>query len=122
MDFLEFDSAGNKYTSSTIYQKLPVMLRKEIIKIVGNNYPSLNDIFDNYSQVIRTLEIIKPKYNSQVKHEYSKDKILKWYLLCKISGLILIILVTVVISAKPMHKKLIIIKLFQNLKLDFSSV
>lgn len=33
-----------------------------LIVIVGrNNYPCLNDIFHNYFEIIRTLEIIKPK-------------------------------------------------------------
>lgn len=57
--------------SYTICEKLPVMLRKEIIRIVGNNYPSLNDIFDNYSEVIRTLEIIKPKHLYPLVIEHS---------------------------------------------------
>lgn len=37
------------------------MLKREIFRVVGNNYPSINDIFDNYFKVIKASEIIKPK-------------------------------------------------------------
>lgn len=43
------------------------MLKIEIFRVVGNNYPSINDIFDNYFEVIKTSKIIKPKTYAPIK-------------------------------------------------------
>ena len=40
--------------------------------VVGHNYPSVNDILDNYADVIRTLEITKPKLTKLVKPDRKK--------------------------------------------------
>ena len=59
LDFLEENTPGNKYLGYSIFAKLPNALKKEIIHVVGTNYPSLNQIMDNYADVIKTLVITK---------------------------------------------------------------
>src|SRR6201990_1309503 len=61
-------SAGNSLLSHIVFNKLPIVFKKEIIHRVGNNYPSLNDLFTNYIEVVRTLT----KVSSQ-KHEKPKS-------------------------------------------------
>ena len=68
LDFLEEDTPGNKYLGFVIFNKLPVSLRREIIHLVGSNYPSLNQIFEHYSDVIRTLEITKPSFSNSSRN------------------------------------------------------
>ena len=41
--------------SHFIFEKLPFQLKREIIHKTERNYPTLNDIFENYSEAIRTL-------------------------------------------------------------------
>ena len=54
-DYFEELSAVNKLMSHLIFEKLPSQLKREIIHKTGRNYPSLNDIFESYSEAIRTL-------------------------------------------------------------------
>ena len=47
--------------SHIVLDKLPVSVRREISYRVGNNYPSLKQIFENYNDAIDTLTIAKKK-------------------------------------------------------------
>ena len=55
LDFLKSGSAGLKLLSDIVFQKLPTLLRRELIRKVGNPYPNLIELFDNYHQVIKTI-------------------------------------------------------------------
>ena len=49
------DTAGNKFASHVIFNKLPVSIKRELVRKVGSSYPTLNEIFDNYNDVIKIL-------------------------------------------------------------------
>ena len=55
IDLLADGTAGCMLLSHIIFAKLPVSVRKELIHKVGDNYPSLSQIFDNYREIIKTL-------------------------------------------------------------------
>ena len=55
LDFLSSRSAGNKLMSHIIFSKLPLPIKRELIRIENNNYPSLDTIFSQYQNVIRAL-------------------------------------------------------------------
>ena len=60
VDLLEVGSAGNKLISHIVFNKLPVTVRRELINKLSNNYPTITEIFDNYKEVIKTLNITSP--------------------------------------------------------------
>lgn len=62
LDFLQENSPGNKYLSPVVFSKLHGSFKKELIHHVDTNYPSLSQIFANYSEVIETLV-----YNTESK-------------------------------------------------------
>ena len=55
-DFIESKSA-NLLVSHFVFHKLPVGFKQELVRKLNDNYPSITDIFDNYVEVIRTLNI-----------------------------------------------------------------
>ena len=55
LDYFEKPSVGNKFMSHLIVEKLSSQLKREIIYKTGRNYSTLNDIFESYSEAIRTL-------------------------------------------------------------------
>ena len=59
LDYFEGLSAGNKLRSHLIFEKLSSQLKREIIRKLGRNYPTLNDIFESYSEAIRILLLSK---------------------------------------------------------------
>lgn len=75
LNFLENNTPGNKYVSYTIFSRLPSVLKREIIRIAGTNYPSLMHIFDNYNEVIKTLAITRFKYNTNKEVKCRSDKV-----------------------------------------------
>ena len=65
VDFLEEDSAGFKFLSHIIFNKLPVSVKKELIHRVNDNYPTLNHLFENYRDIIKTLvKVSQPKVSN----------------------------------------------------------
>ena len=66
VDFFTEDSAGNKLIAHIIYSKLPLAFKRELKNILNINYPSIKDVFDNYTQVLRTLEKRHPAKNLKV--------------------------------------------------------
>ncbi|KAL7630818.1 UNVERIFIED_CONTAM: hypothetical protein RMT77_018969 [Armadillidium vulgare] len=58
LNFLEPHSAGNILLSNIIFKKLPRIFKSELIHKLENNYPSLEQIFQNYNDVINTLNIV----------------------------------------------------------------
>ena len=63
-DFLESGTAGHSLISHIIFNKLPVVVKKEFIHVLDKNYPSITEILDNYHRVITTLSktsSVRPK-------------------------------------------------------------
>ena len=63
-DFLE-EKSGSRLVSHIVFSKLPIQFQRELVRRLGNNYPSLKDIFDNYVEVIRTLNLSVDKLSRQ---------------------------------------------------------
>ena len=55
IDLLSEDSGGNKLISHVVFNKLPGLVKRELVNIVKTNYPKIQDIFSNYQAVIRTI-------------------------------------------------------------------
>lgn len=68
MDFFKEDLPGFKLVSHVIFDKLLHILRQEIIHRLGNSYPSLSEVYENYSEVMHTLT-----KNKRPFHVYEKD-------------------------------------------------
>lgn len=76
MDFITSGSSGNRLMSHIIFQKLPNLLKRELVRISNSNYPSLESIFNNYQNLIRTL--IKTSFRKpEVSHTKSKTSSVK---------------------------------------------
>ena len=70
------DSSSLKLVSHIVFSNLPANFRQELARKVNNNYPSLIQIFDNYVDVIRTLNIkISPssKHNESSSSHFAKS-------------------------------------------------
>ena len=61
--------AGNTLVSHIVFNKLPQLFKQELGRKLSNNYSQVQDIFDNYVEVIQTLQFkdkyatFKPKFN-----------------------------------------------------------
>ena len=55
LDFLTVDTAGFCFLSHIIFSKLPKPFQRELVHKVNNNYPTLDDIFSCYNDIIRGL-------------------------------------------------------------------
>ena len=55
VNFFQEGSSGNILMSHMIMNKLPKILVKELINRINNNYPSLEQIFNSYNKVLKTL-------------------------------------------------------------------
>ena len=64
-DFLMPDSPGLDIVSHIVMSKLPLALKRELMHKLETNYPLLNDIFDNYTECIKTLNKLKTKNSSK---------------------------------------------------------
>ena len=51
------DDASNTFVSHIIFEKLPFSFRQELVRKCNDNYPNLDVIFTNYTEVIKTLMI-----------------------------------------------------------------
>ena len=63
IDLLEEETAGNIFVSHLVFNKLPKVVKRELINKTSSNYPTLSDIFINYKQVLKTLSqttVVKP--------------------------------------------------------------
>ena len=57
------DDASKCFVSYIVLTKLPFSFRQELVRKCNDNYPLLQDVFDNYSEVIKTL-LIRQNNNS----------------------------------------------------------
>ena len=65
INVMEEDTAGCKELSHIIFSKLPTSVKRELVHKVDDNYPSLNHIFDNYREIIKTLvRMSQPRVSS----------------------------------------------------------
>ena len=70
IDPLEGGTAGNIFVSHLMFNKLPKVVKRELINKTSSNYPTLNDIFLNYKQVFKTLNqstVAKPIHKDKSK-------------------------------------------------------
>lgn len=51
------EKSANIIVSHIIFAKLPVQFKRELVRKVDNNYPSLNNIFDHHVDVVETLKV-----------------------------------------------------------------
>ena len=74
LDFLS-DGPGNKLLSHIVIKKMPLPFQTELVRKLGSNYPTLNQIFDNYVDIVRILNLRNDKtaYNSTVKPSRGKS-------------------------------------------------
>lgn len=49
---------------------MPTYFKKEIFGVIGNTYPSLGELFDSYSNVLRVMELTNTKVSSTESHNY----------------------------------------------------
>ena len=58
VDLLLPNSSGLKHISHIVFNKLPAILKQELVHKIGSNYPSLTmlkQLFDNYHDLIKTI-------------------------------------------------------------------
>ena len=55
VNLMEEETSGNKLISHIIFDKLPNIFKRELVHKVNSNYPSINQLFDNYQDIIKTL-------------------------------------------------------------------
>ena len=55
VDLLLPNSSGLKLISHIVFNKLPAILKRELVHKIGSNYPSLKELFDNYHDLIKTI-------------------------------------------------------------------
>jgi len=58
-DFMS-DNAGNLLLSHIVFSRLPVLFRQELVRKLGCKYPTLQQILDNYVEIVRLLNMRKP--------------------------------------------------------------
>ena len=68
LDFLVEDSPGYSFMGYLIFSKLDLAFKLELIHRVGNNFPTLNDIFDNCNDVVKVL--LRKNSSSEKKPEF----------------------------------------------------
>ena len=68
IDLLDENTAGNKFVSHLIFHKLPNTIRREFVHKVNTNFPSINQIFENYNDIIKTLS------RTSYKKDFDKTK------------------------------------------------
>ena len=65
IDLMEEGTAGCNLLSHIIFSKLQTSVKRELVHKVDDNYPSLNHIFDNYREIIKTLvKVSQPRVSS----------------------------------------------------------
>ena len=55
LDFFKENSPGFELICHMIFSKLPTIFQRELIWKFDSNYPEINQIFDGYNKVLKTL-------------------------------------------------------------------
>ena len=61
-DFVD-NEPSNILVSHIIFKKLPFAFQQELVRKIDNNYPKITEVFDNYVDVIKTLNLRKPRFD-----------------------------------------------------------
>lgn len=61
VDFFEVGSAGNRFLSHIVCDKLPSSFLRELKIVSGQEYPTLDEIFELYATVLKTMERFRRK-------------------------------------------------------------
>ena len=64
------DDSNNRLVSHIVFSKLPQLFKQEIVRKLNNNYPSISEIFDNYADVIKTINMNQSKVYELKKPEF----------------------------------------------------
>jgi len=81
-DFLT-DKAGNLLISHIVFSKLPMPFRQELVRKTNNNFPSVQDIFNNYVEIVRILNLRQTKspinvqtpVAAETRHDFSSRNV-----------------------------------------------
>ncbi len=65
INFLEENSSGALFVSHIIYNNLPNTFKRELVHKIDSNYPTLSQIFENYSQIIKTINNTSRNFDSK---------------------------------------------------------
>ena len=73
------DEPSMKFVSHVVFNQLPLPFKQELVRKVDNNYPTVIQLFDNYVEIVRTLNLRQNnKFSSfdvpNVKSDSSKFK------------------------------------------------
>ena len=49
--------AANKIISHLVFHKLSPSFQQELVRKLNSSFPTINDILDNYVEIIRTLSL-----------------------------------------------------------------
>lgn len=60
------DDSSVKFVSHVVVSKLPMSFRQELARKLDNNYPTVPQLFDNYIEIIRTLNLKGPQQSKQL--------------------------------------------------------
>ena len=71
LDFLTPNTSGHILVSHIVFSKLPNIIKRELIHITKNNYPTVTQIFDNYMDVIKTL--VKTSSRKPDSYHFKKE-------------------------------------------------
>ena len=66
------DGSSYSFVSHIIFNKLPFIFKQELVRKCNNNYPTLQEICDNYNDVIKTLLI---RQNNQPSKFVKSDSV-----------------------------------------------
>ena len=55
------EPSANKFLSHIVFNRLPNVFQQELVRKLDDNYPCLDDIMENYVEVVRTLNIRQPR-------------------------------------------------------------
>ena len=69
VDLLDGGTAGCKLMSHIIFSKLPPSVKRELVHKVNSNYPTVDQLFDHYNDILKTL--IR---TSSIKKEFPERK------------------------------------------------
>ena len=63
-----------EFISHIVFNKLPSVFRQELVRRLNNNFPDLNQIIDNYIDVVKTLNIKQMRASNEINPSKSFNK------------------------------------------------
>ena len=58
------DESAKIFLSHIVFSKLPPPFRQELVRKLNENFPNIEDIFDNYVDVVKTLNMKSVRYDA----------------------------------------------------------